>query len=77
MLSNPFYELFLPRALRDKLASLSKENWATTSRVSLRGWGVARSPAGIRSTWPLFTVEKVWLGQPEPSKKQNQGVTAR
>lgn len=56
MLSNPFYELFLPRALRDKLASLGKENWATKSRVSLRGWDVARSPTGICTIWPLFIV---------------------
>lgn len=33
MLSNPFYELFLPGALRDKLASLGKENWATAGRM--------------------------------------------
>lgn len=29
-LSNPFYELFLPGAFRDKPASLGKENWAAT-----------------------------------------------
>lgn len=44
MLSNPFYELFLPGALAEKLASLGKENGATTGNVT--GSAVTHREAG-------------------------------
>lgn len=33
MLSSPFYELFLPGAIRHKLESLGKEDWSTAGGV--------------------------------------------
>lgn len=66
MLSNRFYELFLPGALADKLASLGKENGATTGRmtssaVTQREAGaLPRVLPGVTSNlamaWPLSVV---------------------
>lgn len=73
MLSNPFYELFLPGALADKLASLGKENGATTGSVTSSA--VTQREAGAlprfllgltpnpTMAWSLSAALEVWLGQ--------------
>ena len=74
MLSNPFYGLFLPQAIRHQLASLGKGEWATTGGVIspavTQGLGHCQGSGGDLSTWlwPLLIAQEVWLGQPEPPR---------
>lgn len=77
-LSSPFYELFLPGAFRHKLASLGKENSATTGGVISPavtwGLGIARGPVGIPQ--PPTRSEGL-AGTARALKKQNQGTPVR
>lgn len=74
MLSNPFYGLFLPAAIRHKLASLGKGDWATTGGVIspavTQGLGHCQGSSRDSSTWlwSLLIAQEVWLGQPEPPR---------
>ena len=76
MLSNPFYELFLPGAIKQRLESLGKEDWSTSGDVISPAvtQGLGHRQGSCRDPpiwpWPLPIAQEVWLGQPEPPRSR-------